>query len=723
METAEFTDAQRLSRQLVTSCRCILERQPQRQSPNLQRSWTFRSDNSDDIDHIFEPRRRFTGLLSDIEDDDFDTNSDDPDAHSYSSDGMSEEKYWRTGQSTDLTETGDLNVPMQSLGRPYDSEIEEMEHAQFRTYDDRPSADPATDHVQLLHRSVRDFLLGQGSLNGLFPKEDANSALWSRKPPGNGHLYMLMFSRAWLKFPNAIRRQLRCKWNVAIEVPYHACELEATFPEYDPMILVDIDFEASIESTLGDTWPNEWFVDQFNYSINDWIFTFPAFAVAKGLTRYLGYVLDKSPTSAERFINSKASRPLLHFAIYMTGEAPQPSMVGFLLSRGANVNAQYENKTALESFVIPECERNGKPHFSVITALLEGGADANSRYYPITKVTVHGWHPLLHVVGYASQTIDLNHRLLLLELLLKHDVDMNAKDGFGRSFLEVLYWNNKRLPGRFWQLMLDKGARITRTMVTRNDLYSQTDASPTIFSHLWAPRGHPQLNSSDIYAFDGVLLVEPKLGSEIAVSRSSWAGDQFSMRSDEEEEEGQLGDQKEAKYEEGWRRKSNEGEDKGENERDQTDVEEQIIEGANDAMFSDSDEETCSIWNSEFALMQGMRRPDYQCSELYSLLHVPFEARAAPGALLGKEKLSGKQIFEVFDLGLLDESGPSRTSQDPYRILRQEVFRKEKYYTPEAAKRALEIDPEWFVERVEVQTEPEPEPERLLAKWRRHMPF
>ena len=475
------------------------------------------------------------------------------------------------------------------------------------------------------------------------PKEDADSALWSRKPPGNGHLYILMFSRAWLKFRNAIRRQLRCDWNVAIEVPYHACELEATFPEYDPMILEDIDAEASIKSTLGDTWPDEWFLNRFGFSFDHWIFTFPAFAVAKGLTRYLGYVLSKSSTSAERFINSKAGRPLFH------------------------------------------------------------------------------------VVGYASQTIELNHHLLLLEPLLKHDVDMNAKYGFGRSFLEVLYWNNKQLPGRFWQLMVDKGARITRGMVTRNDLYSQTDASPTIFSHLWAARGQPKLSSLGIYALNGVLLMDLKLGSKIAVSRSSWARDQFSMRSNEEEEEAQFGHQKKAKHEEGWRRKSNEDEDEGENEQDQTDVEEQIIEGANDAMFSDWDEETCNTWNSEFALTQGMRRPDYQrselYSELYSLLHVPFEARAAPGALLGKEKLSGKKIFEVFDLGILDESGPSRTSQDAYRILRQEVFRKERYYTPEAAKRALEIDPGWFVERVEVQTEPEPEPERLLAKWRRHMPF
>ena len=100
VETAEFTDAQHLSRQLVTSCRCILERQPQRHSPNLQRSWTFRSEDSDDIDHIFEPWRRLTGLLSDIEDDDFGTTSDDPDAHSYPlspSDGMSEKQSWRTG--------------------------------------------------------------------------------------------------------------------------------------------------------------------------------------------------------------------------------------------------------------------------------------------------------------------------------------------------------------------------------------------------------------------------------------------------------------------------------------------------------------------------------------------------------------------------------------------------------------------------------------------------
>ena len=717
-EVGEFTDAKRLSRQLVTSCRCILERQPQRRSSRFQRSWTFSSKNSDDIGHVFEPQWKLKRLLHDIDDDDFSADFPDPDSHSSTSspsDSMSEGQSWQTGQSTEPTGTGDLDFPIQLLNQEYDSEIEEMEHAQFRTYDGLQSVDPATDHVQLLHRSVKDFLLKQGSLNILFPNEGTDSVIRPQKPPGNGHLYILMFLRAWLKFPDSVRRQLRCKWDVALEVPYHACQLETTFPDYDPRILEEIDAEASIKSPLGDTWPEEWFMDRYTSPIHHWKFTFTAFAVAMGLTRYLSHVLSKSHTSPEQFINSKAARPLLHFAIYLTGVAPQPKMVRFLLERGANVDAQFENKSAMQSFPIPGCENDGEPHFSVISALLEGGADVNSRYYPTVQTTVHGWHPLLHVVGYASQSIDRAHRLLLLELLLKHDVDMNAKDGFGRSFIEVLYWNDKRLPPQTWQLMLDKGARITPAMVTRNDLYSQTDASPTIFSHLWTARYHEPIDNSDIAAFDGILLAEPRLGSNSAVARFS-ARHQSPMISDEGEEDERDAEHKRREHEEGLEIESNEYE----NERYQEDEEEQgFVEGKEEGyetedsdsvnfgpsredgktdLPSSQDERNRSISNFETDLSQYRFHHYHQRSRFYHLVHVPVEARAAGVSPLRKpfasyhdkilglddcerdfyktklDRLSGKKDFEVFELGILDDSGPSETYQDAYKILRQEFF-------------------------------------------------
>lgn len=174
----------------------------------------------------------------------------------------------------------------------------------------------------------------------------------------------------WLKFPNAVRRQLRCNWEVALEVLYHACQLRI------PAILEEINAEASIKSPLGGNWPKELFVHRYKYPIHEGKFTFSVFAVAIGLTRYLSYILGKSDISAEHFIDSKAGRPLLHYAIELTGGAPQPETVRFLLSRGANSDAHFDNKPAMQSFVIPESGRNGEPRFSVITALLEGGADA-----------------------------------------------------------------------------------------------------------------------------------------------------------------------------------------------------------------------------------------------------------------------------------------------------------------------------------------------------------
>ena len=431
------------------------------------------------IDSIIQPLRRVLSIReNNLDSEDFtldDGNDHDPESNTRSNplESMAEVPL----SQMDIAGLDDPGVPRHLLYREYNSTIEEMEHYQFQTLDDRSSTEPAHDCVKLLHRSMKEFLL-KGNLNVQFPSEDA---VGSQKPPGNGHLYILMSSQAWLKLPGNVRRQLRCGWSVALEILYHACQLEAIFPQYDPRILEDIDAEASIRSPHGDRRPEEWYSDYFVRLIPAWVFTFPAFAVGMGLTRYLSHCLSKSHTSADHFLNSKPGRPLLYFAVYMTGEIPRPGMAQFLLSRGANVEARFDDKTAVQSFVLSERKMNGESNLSVITALLKYNADPNSRYYPFRKTSTYGWHPLLHLVCYGSQNIDRSHRLLLLTLLIEHDIDLNAKDAFGRIFLEVLYWNDKRLPGQYWQLLLDKGARSYPRPVTlklRNPRFVFRNASP-----------------------------------------------------------------------------------------------------------------------------------------------------------------------------------------------------------------------------------------------------
>ncbi len=738
-EVAAFNDAQAMSRQLLTSCRCILEWRPQVPRLDRYRSWTFSSIDSDDLEYSFEPRTRFIGMLDD--DPDYsntdlanqDTHVAEDDVQHLPSNTLSRTE-GLIGTPPSIERQSTVSTEAKTSSRSESWAIEATEHQQSSAYDGQRNADPATDHIRLLHRSVRDFLLGEGSLELLFPKRGIDKPNGTRKPEGNGHLYILIFSRAWLKLRATLRHQLRCIWDVGLEVPYHARQLEITLPREDLVamkllerrfaILEEIDIEASIKSPRRSQWPEEWFTANTGNSIPHWVFNFPAFAVSVGMMSYIRYLLDKGHDSAERLLKSKEGRRLLHFAIYSTGEVPQPDMVRLLLRYGANVDAKFEDKTAMQSLFIPECDENGEPHLSVITALLEGCANSDSRYYPTVDVKAHGWHPLLHVVGYANRIISLHIRLKLLQTLIEHGVDLNAKDGFGRTFLEVLYWNDKRLPATSWQDMLEKGAKITRAMITRNDLYCQTDTDPTIFGHFWRSHSHPHPTQAGFDAFDGASI-------SIAPLEGGQCDNEHGI--EDEKNRNLDGDQKELGKDGEYTGEDDNFRDYGDkvDEREEDQDEENELEGREHEEDEEIDSETEA--ENEYAL--AVHRYFSNTLRFENLIHLPIETRTSSGPLFQQhsskryyedpeefdewmkefygarmEEYPGDRNIEVCDIGMLDECGRFGAPQDAYNVLRQRIFRKEKYYTPEAVQRVLEIDPEWFVERIA------PEPQGLLHK-------
>ncbi|KAE8423391.1 hypothetical protein BDV36DRAFT_133141 [Aspergillus pseudocaelatus] len=298
--------------------------------------------------------------------------------------------------------------------------------------------DPTRDVVQLLHGSAKDFLLGDNSLNMLFDSPE-------KKIKGNGHSYILLFAKAWLQLTQHQRKRLNCPFDVIMEVPFHAAQLESTLSTKDSALffqtLDNIDHQLST-SHRGEQWPAEWFSRTVRNDIPSWNFTFRAFAVSMDMQGYIGYRLEQARNNHGQadFLNPKHGRPLLHFAVYLSGQPPKPEMTRMLLKSGADIKAQFDDKTAIQN--------------------------PNSRYSPDTSYP-NVWYPLLHIVAHLDDTIDLEARLDFMTFMCHaQGIDLNALDVAGRTLAEVLYWEDKTIPPQNWEILLGSGAKITKNMVS-----------------------------------------------------------------------------------------------------------------------------------------------------------------------------------------------------------------------------------------------------------------
>ncbi len=342
------------------------------------------------------------------------------------------------------------------------STFERTLHTQYRDYDDRPTLDPARAVVQLLHRTAKDFLLDKNALDKrvldeLFTSPRAAGGVSCEKPPGNGHVYILQFIRAFQLLPANVCVQLRVSPDIMREVRYHAPKVEGTLDvaevkDYFPL-LDDIDRQV-----LDPTWANHMRNGVREVS---WGVTFPAFAVSAGMVGYITYLIAKADNDddLDHFLNGKSGRPLLHFAAYEANQPPRPAMADLLLRSGANINLRFDGKTAIESLSFDEFS---EPLYEMYSVLLKHGAEANSRHF-FDGVSLSPWYPLLHLAAHcpnASRNVP-RRAIELMRLLIRKGADPNKVDSRGSAFTEALYYNDSPLPQVEWEWLLRKGAKIT----------------------------------------------------------------------------------------------------------------------------------------------------------------------------------------------------------------------------------------------------------------------
>lgn len=451
IDPKDFLDSSRLVRQLNDNCRCMLE-----------------------ICGAWEPEMEFYGssfygrihrlqLASGRQYLD--------EVHEETSETYTRSHQFEDGVSISSTDdsTPSSSIHEQNMERHDETEL--LTRVQYRDYHGILTLDPSRSIVRLLHRSARDFLLDEGCLDSLFEMDP------TQKPKGNGHAFILLFARRWIKASDPARRQLRCHFDHYSEICFHAPLLDRTLsgPEagiFFP-ILDEIDRDLSAISPHHESWP----VCVIGSGMNHWEFTFPAFGVANNMYGYINHQLHKAKTERNRdhFLNGKPERPLLHFAVYAHTFRPSPKMATYLISQGANIEAKFEEKTAIESLVLDRFSKDAERILGIFKVLIEAGAHANSRYYPYGQDR-RFWHPLLHIVA-LDYIRELEPRLEFMKLLSEHGADLNAQDSDGISFLEVLYYVGETIPSAEWNWLLSMGAKITKGMLCRSADESELNES------------------------------------------------------------------------------------------------------------------------------------------------------------------------------------------------------------------------------------------------------
>ncbi len=364
-------------------------------------------------------------------------------------------------------ELADLDPSTVTVERPVGSR-----HGEF---DDGRTLDPAFYMVQLLHRTAKDFLLSEHALDELFtlPWAESGGPETSRrkKPPGNGHVYILQFIRAFQMLPASVRDELFVLTPPKFEVQYHAPKVEDTLDvaeakRYFPL-LDDIDRQfqepnwAIVRPERGQAWAA----------------TFPAFAVSAGMLGYISYLIAKADEDVDRehFLNGEPGHPLLHFAV-KGNQTPSPAMADLLLRSGAKVNLRFEGRTAIQNLSL---NKNLDTTYEMCSVLLQHGADPNSLYH-IKRESDSAWFPLLHMVAYNTAVVGENRNvppctIALMRLLVRKGADPKKADSDGTALTEVFYYNDTHLPQAEWEWLLRSGGAKISIEVVNDALRRRLD--------------------------------------------------------------------------------------------------------------------------------------------------------------------------------------------------------------------------------------------------------
>lgn len=440
-----FNESLNLQGQLISTCKCLLEiAQPHDHDHEY---WSYRGRYARQAREFWVSRHEQTRATENV--------------------GNAELTSWESSITT-MSSGSDEESDFETGNSDF---VELVSREQYQDYHGQPSVDPSRAVIRLLHRSAKEVLMDANFLDTLFPPNSM-----AEKPPGNGHAYFLIFVRQWLRLPHNVRKQLRCHILPAVETIYHASLLETTMSDATPYfdVIDDIDTQAQITMPDRECWPLEWYREANRWNdrgIRHWHVTFPAIAVAMNLRGYMEHRMLKAeaegPEELHRFLNGKHGRPLLHFSVFMPLASPKPEMTKFLVEKRVDLNLKFEGKTAIESLVLNYGSFSNDWQLQVMEQLIEAGADPNSRHYPRAGADLSTWIPLLHIVAYNRYTMDIRHRIRFMRLLCNRGANVNGTDSLGRTFLEKLYWGWQKLPQDEWVWLLQKGAKISSSIVSR----------------------------------------------------------------------------------------------------------------------------------------------------------------------------------------------------------------------------------------------------------------
>lgn len=336
--------------------------------------------------------------------------------------------------------------------------------------------------VRLFHRSAKDFLLKSQNLDELFSSQTNHQGRKMEKPSGNGHLYALEFCLRYLKTemdnPNAWR-QLGLKWDVIEEVAYHAPRADhARISPFFTFTLLDV-LDDHLTTLHSSCWPVHWFYSRWSpryQNIDTWHFDFKAYAVAADMQGYMKHVLHRESS----ILKNKPGRPLLHFALYMLGFRTNPETVELLLGRGADIEATFDGKTALESMLLWQCDASGQPQLSLARILLNHGANVEGQIIVLDETGQKLWFPLLHAAIWHRKALNIYVKGEWIQLLLEYGADPNSIDIYGRTFVESLYGDDVQILRAVWKLIFNKGGKITKSMLYTK-LHDERVQSPELY--------------------------------------------------------------------------------------------------------------------------------------------------------------------------------------------------------------------------------------------------
>lgn len=162
-------------------------------------------------------------------------------------------------------------------------------------------------------------------------------------------------------------------------------------------------------------------------------------------------------------------------ALILATRNVRKTMIPFLLSRNADPNVTHSNHIRSALFYAIQAEALIADKLSMITSLLEGGADINFR--DISELT-----PLA-----AAVMVD---QAQVVEFLLTRGARVNVRDRYGKSLLDFMHNNKKIL-----KLLLDAG---------ENPDYQKKGGNPIIFDIAYTHEQDPM--GFTLYALQELLI-------------------------------------------------------------------------------------------------------------------------------------------------------------------------------------------------------------------------